>query len=356
MKTGRSLDVIAKEIVETKCRREDFIAPGVAICMSPDGTLLNVGTESNYGNDFRLADVAHGNLAKRLEIPKMYYDRMRTDAPRLLAGNVNEWLERSQRHMIRTLTSEVGSGTCRAVLSDRYKIIDNDFVMDGLMPVLMEQPGMIVESAEITETQFYIKARFPELEREIKLNDAVQAGVIIRNSEVGYGAASVSMLIYRLKCLNGMKIADRAFSARKNHIGRVLEHDENFSIIQSDETARLKDETFLSQLRDVIKVAADPDVFHDVAASLQDAAAVPITGNIEDTVEKVTKYMSLTKAEGESVLENLVRDHDYSKWGLANAVTRMSQDVDSYDRASELEAVGGKIIDLKANEWMQVAA
>ena len=36
----------------------------------------------------------------------------------------------------------------------------------------------------------------------------------------------------------------------------------------------------------------------------------------------------------------LQSDGDYTLYGLANAVTRYSQDVESYDRASKLEEIG----------------
>ena len=38
-----------------------------------------------------------------------------------------------------------------------------------------------------------------------------------------------------------------------------------------------------------------------------------------------------------------------------NAVTRTAEDVESYDRASELEALGGAVVDLHARDWQQIA-
>jgi hypothetical protein len=34
----------------------------------------------------------------------------------------------------------------------------------------------------------------------------------------------------------------------------------------------------------------------------------------------------------------------------------MSQDVDDYDRASELERLGGKVIELPRNDWQKLLA
>jgi hypothetical protein len=41
---------------------------------------------------------------------------------------------------------------------------------------------------------------------------------------------------------------------------------------------------------------------------------------------------------------------------MANAFTRLSQDVESYDRATELEAVGGNIITLGRSEYRELVA
>lgn len=358
MKTGRTIDAIASEIQTTLAAREDFVAPGKAIQMMANGNSIRLNNEY-----YAMTSTAHSNLSRRLEIPKAYYDKMLTETPDLLSQNVNEWMARSENHLVRALNTKLpvrdegNTGhVCRAVLSDRYRIIDNDFIMEGLFPILQENAGMKVESCEITDTRFYLKARFPSLERDVAVGDPVQSGVCITNSEVGFGAASASMLIYRLICTNGMVVADTAFKARKNHIGRVMEYGDDFQIIASDETVALQNETFLAHLKDIIKAAADADAFHAVVSKLQDAAERKISGNIEEAVERVVKYASLNVAEGESVLENLARSHDYSQWGLANAITRSAEDVVSYDRASDLERIGGRIIDLAPADWNRIAA
>ena len=228
--------------------------------------------------------------------------------------------------------------------------------MAGLFPILQEHQGMEVLSCEITPSKFYLKVRFPELEREIGLNDPVQSGVVISNSEVGLGGVSVSMLIYRLVCFNGMVLPFESFKSSKRHLGKALEFDESFSIIASDETTKLQDAAFIAGLKDVVRAAADPDVFHEVASKLQDANGRKISSRVEDAVERVTKYLALNQSEADSVFENLIRDGNYTQWGLANAVTRTAQDVESYDRASEMERLGGRVINLKQSEWSAIAA
>ena len=55
------------------------------------------------------------------------------------------------------------------------------------------------------------------------------------------------------------------------------------------------------------------------------------------------------------MLKHLIQGGDLSAWGLGNAVTRAAQDVASYDRATEMESIGGKVIELSPAEWRTMA-
>jgi hypothetical protein len=70
----------------------------------------------------------------------------------------------------------------------------------------------------------------------------------------------------------------------------------------------------------------------------------------------VARRLGLTEAEQSGVLRHLVRGGDLSAWGLANAVTRTPEDAADYDRATELEAAGGRVIELPAADWKAIAA
>jgi hypothetical protein len=55
------------------------------------------------------------------------------------------------------------------------------------------------------------------------------------------------------------------------------------------------------------------------------------------------------------VLRHLIADGELSGYGLVNAVTHFSQEVEDYDRATEFEALGGKLIELSAKDWKELA-
>ncbi len=128
---------------------------------------------------------------------------MRSQAPELLAANVNEWFhQKPERRMLRTL-----DGSMRAFLSDRYRRLDNYDLASAVLPVLKEMgEGLKIVSTELTESKMYIKVINERLELEVKQGDVVQAGMVISNSEVGMGSLKVEPLIYRLICTNGCAV------------------------------------------------------------------------------------------------------------------------------------------------------
>ena len=64
----------------------------------------------------------------------------------------------------------------------------------------------------------------------------------------------------------------------------------------------------------------------------------------EKTLEELGKRYSITQDERKTVLSHLIDGGDLSMWGAINAVTRSAQDSQSYDRAVELETIGGKLL------------
>ena len=64
---------------------------------------------------------------------------------------------------------------------------------------------------------------------------------------------------------------------------------------------------------------------------------------------------ALNEQERAGVLRHLIAYADLTGYGLVNAVTHYSQDVDDYDRATEFEALGGRLIELPQSEWKSLA-
>ena len=103
MKAGRSLQDLAIEIERQVKSKKDYIADLSAVTMVADDgvTKLHIeGTGDNYG----VRDIAHRQIAEHVKIDGRYYDRMRREAPELLATNVDHWFRKFPApRMFRTL-------------------------------------------------------------------------------------------------------------------------------------------------------------------------------------------------------------------------------------------------------------
>jgi hypothetical protein len=89
---------------------------------------------------------------------------------------------------------------------------------------------------------------------------------------------------------------------------------------------------------------------------MRGATEKKITADPVKVVEVTAKKFGLGDAERGSILRHLIEGADLSAFGLFNAITRASQDVESYDLATDMEAAGGKVLEIPATEWKVMAA
>ncbi len=357
MKSGRTLVSLAQELTRQLETKKDLVVASQRLHHSTasDGrTQLVVAGEADDtggagGASFGITPLARRQLADKLKIPYAYFERMREEKPDLLDRNVNAWLQSdNEPRMLRTLDGDV-----RAVLSDRYRRLDNFELAESVLPILLDLPEAQFESVELTATRMYLKCVTPRVSVEVAPGDIVQAGVVIANSEVGQGTLSVQPLLFRLVCRNGLIAADH--SLRKTHVGKSIGIDDEASRVFQDDTVRADDKAFFLKVRDVVQAALSEAVFRQTAHKLQQTRGIALTGNPVRTVEVLAQRFTLNEAERAGVLRRLIAGADLSGYGLVNAVTHYSQEVEDYDRATEFEALGGKLIELSAPEWKGLA-
>ena len=351
MKTGRSLSDMAQELERQQSTKRDLIVPSALLRhdTAQDGETQLAIKESSGTAHYGITPLARRQLAEKLKIPFPYFERMRQTQPTLLDQNVNTWLQgEDERRMLRTLDGKV-----RAVLSERYRRLDNFDLAQSVLPILLELPQARFESVELTETRMYVKVVTPRIQMEVAPGDIVQAGVVVSNSEVGEGTLSVQPLLYRLVCRNGLIAPERAL--RKTHLGRTLGSDaQDFQVFQ-DDTLRADDQAFFLKVRDVVQAAVSEATFRQCAAKLQKTLQIPLTGDPVRSVQVLANRYGLNDNERSGVLRNLISEGRLSGYALVNAVTHYSQEVEDYDRATDFEAIGGKMIDLSSAEWKQLA-
>lgn len=354
MKQGRSLQELAVELERQKNVKKDFLVDtrNMFFDIGESGSLLSLRNEAkNETTYLGVNEIAHDQIGAALKIPAKYYDMMRSDNPELLAQNINSWFQKDPKvRLVRTL-----DGQTRAFLSDSYRRIDNWDVAQTSLETLVDIGDLKIESCEVTEQRMYIKVVNPRLETEVVPGDYVQSGILITNSEVGLGSMSVQPLVYRLVCSNGMVVNDAA--TRKYHVGRRNVAEEDFSLY-TDETLKLDDMALMAKIRDTVRAVADQTRFDKVVEMMRNAKGIKIeTPNIPQFVELVgTETKLYTQKEGEGILNHLIRGGDFTMYGMSNAVTRYAQDVESYDRSTELESIGYSILGLSADKWAKLNA
>jgi len=344
-KLGLDLKELAEKITDQAERKVDMVVDSRSMQLLPteenDATtsapvLMNIDDSKNM----EITPTAHRQIATRLKIPFNYYERVMENNPVLLAENVNNWLGQTEnKRMIRTYGSDGSTvwDVMRADLSNKYLAFDNEDVAEAVLPVMFDEKLEVI-SSNVTEKKLYIKAVTDRLTGEIEKGDVVRGGVIVSNSEVGFGSVNVQAYIERLVCMNGM-IAEKSFSRR--HIGVA----QDITDLLSRDTLNKTSDALVGQVQDVVKNVLSNEGFNTILGKLQETTEVEIAKPI-DAVEIIQKQFSFTDNEKDSVLNHLIKGGDTTKWGLTNAVTRTSQDLEDYDRATEFEAFGWDIANM----------
>jgi len=349
MKAGMTIMDMADEVRRQSAVRADYIVDTRRLEMEAFGKGVVMKMLGDDGVDMieplDVKQIAHRQIGTHLKIPAGYYDRMLEGNPELLAQNINSWFKREpEPRMLRTI-----DGAARAFLSNTYRLIDNFEILQAVLPIIGEIEDAQFESCQVTESRMYIKVINPRLQAEVSVGDVVQAGVMITNSEVGQGSFTVQPLILRLICMNGM-IVNNA-KTRKIHRGSTSPVDENY-LIYSDKTLAAEDRAFMLKVQDTVRAAVDEARFSQVVDMMREAAGVRMTTtDIPAVVKLAGKDYGLTESEGDGVLNQFIADRNYTLFGLSNAVTRYSQDIDSYDRATALESIGFDILSMDRQQW-----
>lgn len=353
MKSGNTLQQLAKELDRQNLLKRDYILPASQARHVTDSN----GVSTVYLNSgkcrvdgYAITPLASQQLADKLNIPMKYFEFMRTKQPDLLDNNVNTWLQSTdaKKMMVRTLDNKV-----RAILSPRYRRRDNFALVESILPVLANLPGARGESLAITENRLYLKWVSEKLQFELEKGDIIRVGVVISNSEVGLGKTKVAPLVYRCVCGNGAIIEEEGLC--KAHIGREADCDGDYQMF-SDETLEADDRAFFMKVHDAVAHIVSESTLNLIGARMQKTMGISLSGDPVASVSLLANRYNMSSGEKGGVLAHLIRGHDLSAFGLLNAVTRFSQDIQDYDRATDFEEIGGKLIALPPDEWRVIAA
>jgi len=349
MKQGRftTLESFVTEVLRQKDDAHDIAAKNTSIILANPNTMIHTNGKAS---EYQMLPLGHEQLSSRLNIPKKYYDDIKTNHPDLLTHTVNYLLPKSNEgYLVRTLDSKV-----RAVLSPRYRPLDNAPLLNSIIQPLYNN-GFELASAELTDTRMYFKVISKSMITEYKVGNAVRAGFWFQNSEVGHSRISGGLFIEFLNCLNGMKL-NKDYGFARNHSGKAIDFNDNMEAYYTSATRQLDEQTYFAKITDVVNgMIGSPEGFKAVVQRFKDASEQKITGNPDKALEALSNSLLLSKEESVGVLRSLIKGGDLTRMGMANAFTDYSKEVADYDRATDFESYGGKIIELAQSDWNTIA-
>ncbi|PXX53425.1 hypothetical protein DFR70_12736 [Nocardia tenerifensis] len=372
----------------------DVVAPASAL-RSVDGTIELFGVTpvvddrgvTAVDGRYRPTGSADGQIAAKLDIPVRYLRRLRDDARLdLYDSNVNGLLhgradvadpepdDRSFLLRLFTAPTPDQPGVLRALLSDRYGIIDNldvlAAVLDGIHAVDVDAE---IRSCDLTESSMHCKVYAPQmsalaptflahyrtpfanpeleaerqrvaghLERVRPIASAeglgyepgcepvVFAGFRFSNDETGHRAVTLTPEVVIQICGNGLTMP--MFSSTRRHIGDQLEIGQAWS----QDTYRKKLAVITAETRDKVAEWLSAEFFTARVEELEHQAATPVH-QPERTMEVLTKRLGFTETERAGILSHFIAGGQLTAAGIANAVTSYSQTVPNPVRADSLD-------------------
>lgn len=349
-----TLAQLAEEVQRQQETKRDLIADTRRVSLAPrsddDGTPVLVLDMPSGAEDFPVRRYAHQQIAEAISLPWKTYERWLGDYPDVLYDSVTRLFAagpekpgKPMKRMVRVLDGQV-----RAVLSDGYRPRDNADLLEHILPVFGEFPGVEFKRCDLTETRLYVKTYWPGTERQIdtpyapgsKVGDTVRQGVIISNSEIGAGSLYIYPYTDVLSCRNGM--VHKEFGQRSVHLGKRLGEDDGAFEFFSDDTIRKDDIAFFAKAADGLRACLNESVFDTIADQMRDLAGIRIDAKPVDAIETLSARHSFTGEESDSILQHLIEGGDLSGWGYVNALTRTARDLDA-DRQTELEMIAGRL-------------
>ena len=309
--------------------------------------------------ELAVLDCCHTQIGQRLDIPKKYYDKMlgNTMAQHILDYNVTNWfrLRNENNFLLRTfIDKEQKTGIARAILSDRYNVLDNYDVMLATLDAIRESGiNVQIESGDITDTKFYMRFVCPDIEmdapdilKNYRVPDGstggngIISGFVISNSETGNGKFSISPRAVVLACRNGMIFKNDAF--QKTHLGSKME--EYTTIDWSEETRQKNYELVCSQVKDAIKYYASEEYLGAKIHELIEKGNKELNHPIE-TIKNVSKHLSISEEKESSILNYFIKSGDTNAFGVTQALTYFAQHNASPEERYEIESESVMILD-----------
>lgn len=369
-----TLAQLVTELERQKESRNDFVADVRHLKVEANGGVKIIPATAQAfewmpEGAMQMERSAYHQLAERTSpsIPTRFFDALMLERPGRLADLVNGLhADDPKKRLVRCLDNKV-----RAWLSNGYRVIDNYDMAFTCLDEARQKDAQVFE-ADLSDRRMRIKFTTQQVWDKIdvvqrsgpqgswyagaignkeligktilgaRIREELPGGqgtihpvVTVLNSETGHGGFHVRLGILMGVCFN---VATLETVVSRIHIGERLEEG-----IFSQETITAETKAIMLKARDAIRAAFDQDKFRHIVAQAKKAQADALTSPMA-AIDNVIATGFVNEEQREALLTYFVRDYDPTRFGFAQAVSRLAQDTDDPDAAGDLEQLAGKII------------
>ena len=323
--------------------------------LGPDGVTTEPGR-------FLPTGTCDAGIADKLGIPTAYLRRLREDHLPLYDANVNGWLDHDpgRQFLLRLLRGGEGlEGVARAVLSSRYRFVDNlDVLVAVLDGIRSTGADVRVGRCDLTERRMYVQISSPAVAAHAQRllagyvspftgargadNPLVFAGFVLSNSETGHGSYSIVPRLVVQVCDNGLTITKDAM--REVHLGGRLDPG---VVRWSEGTQRAAVNLITRQAADAASTFLSPDYLHRTLAGIEADAGVPVR-DVPATLKYVSSQLRFTDDQQTAILDHFITGGQRTTGGILQAVTSAAQIQDDADTAYDMERLALRAMTLAA--------
>jgi len=266
----------------------------------------------------------------------------------LLLWTLNSFFGRMKfDRLVRMMKSDDGTTYCRALLSNRYKIVDSyDLffaILEQLSKLKMGGKSPEVWHSRLSEDHFYGYAVAPGLTGQVDHTrtfsgverwkgmpqDTYNAAICFGNSETGSGGVFIRQAIVR-SVTKSYVVGEDVVSER--HVGKRLVAEADLST----ETIKAWNAAFFSEVQDHVKNAFDPDCFQAMLDRMNGATR----DNVEDGViatDALQVCYDLSEAAKARIRNQFFQRGDMTRYGLVSAISEVAASGMGADESVALE-------------------
>lgn len=344
------MNQIVKEINEVEQNRQDVLVKPEAMAVSHVAGRSRLFVRSKeVSDDFHVSDHAHDQIASKAGIPRNFCKKLREEEPDLYEKNVNQLLRSSgdNPYMLRILDGEV-----KGFVSNQYKRLDHRDLLQTLLPVFDEESVNFGYSAfDYDRDTGQLQGKFIfEEQCEVDDGDPVNYGLYVSNGEWGGNQLSMIPGLFRVICFNGMFSAQWTENFDRRHVGSPMLMDENAQVLPMERDEANDTWRMVRRTAETLANAEDSGHFQEMVADLTKSR----TREIENR-NQLLAHFSDEHFQGEETPAVFKALDEDTQFGLSQAVTRVAhEEVESYQRSTELEEIGANVASLNERQWEQL--